>query len=51
VAARVGTMHRWLVRYLTGQLGGGESSHPPVSSSRQVAVAITGPVDPTLLVR
>ena len=44
VAARVGvhrsTMHRWLVRYLTGPLGGGEPSHPPVSSPRQVADAV-----------
>ena len=44
VAARVGvhrsTMQRWVVRYLTGQLGGGEPSHPPGSSLRQVACAV-----------
>ena len=44
VATRVGehrsTMHRWVVRYLTGQLGGGEPSHRPVSSPRQVADAV-----------
>jgi hypothetical protein len=44
VAARVGvhrsTTHRWVVRYLTGLLGGDEPSHPPVSSPRQVADAV-----------
>ena len=39
VAARVGVhrsrMHRWVVRYLTGQLGGGEPSHPPVAEMRR----------------
>ena len=29
-----------VVRYLTGQLGGGEPSHPPGSSPRQVADAV-----------
>jgi transposase-like protein len=44
VAARVGvhrsTMHRWVVRALTGLLGGDEPSHPPVSSPPQVADAV-----------
>jgi hypothetical protein len=37
-------MHRWVVRYLTGQLGGGEPSHPPGSSPRQVADAVESAV-------
>jgi transposase len=45
VAARVGvhraTVHRWVVRYLTGQLAGlADQSHRPRSSPRQVAEAV-----------
>ena len=37
---RLGVRAPAVVRYLTGQLGGGEPSHPPVSSLRQVADAV-----------
>jgi transposase len=45
VAARVGvhrsTVHRWVARYLTGQLAGlADRSHRPQSSPRQVAEAV-----------
>jgi transposase len=45
VAARVGvhraTVHRWVARYLTGQLAGlADRSHRPRSSPRQAAEAV-----------
>src|SRR6201984_1788253 len=45
VAARIGvhraTLHRWVARYLTGQLGGlADRSHRPHGSPRQVAEAV-----------
>ena len=45
VAARVGvhraTLHRWVARYLTGQLAGlADRSHRPHSSPRQAAEAV-----------
>jgi hypothetical protein len=40
VRMRRSTRHWWVVRYLTGQLGGDEPSHLPGSSPRQVAEAV-----------